>query len=260
MGETGKVTSGWASRRVAVIVAGGVLGGLLLGGFFVKWRESEMRHGAELNLKHWGLRLRYYSSESEGNYWPPNGVGKGFWAPRLEKLVAQYGVRSENLVAPGHPNRRELLAAARSALEVERADYTLAAETMCQSYGYFGYLAKNDAHFETLLRWLEPEEGGRNVSPPIRLVEANPHLICCFGMVHEVDERTTAARAIGAHGEVPVLIETWEWRFCEDKAEFEGANVLYMDGHVAFVPLGTFPVIPEVMDVLCGVKYKDDEA
>ena len=50
-----------------------------------------------------------------------------------------------------------------------------------------------------------------------------------------------------------VLVETWRWRLKRESSAFEGAYVLFMDGHVEWMPLGTFPVVPSVMEGLCGM-------
>lgn len=53
---------------------------------------------------------------------------------------------------------------------------------------------------------------------------------------------------------LPVLVEIWRWKSLPASEAFPGALVLYLDGSVKLVPLGTFPVVPSVMDALCGTK------
>lgn len=63
----------------------------------------------------------------------------------------------------------------------------------------------------------------------------------------------------GTQSARPAPVETWGWNNKSSPREFNGAHVLYMDGHVEFVKLGTFPVVPEVMDVLSGIAGTQNE-
>lgn len=201
-------------------------------------------------MRQWGMVFAMYANESGTGDWPPMSDIPGVWAPDLESLYLEFISKPDQLVSPGHADGKRLRAAAEMALSPEMKDLRFAAKVMGQSFAYTGYLMRDVDEFRAVVAHRSAVEAGATVSEKTEVYPLRDDVE--LHMIKEVfgpnDPRP------GLRSRIPVLIEVSGWQSDSAKPEggFKGANVLYLDGHVEFVPLGTFPVVPEVMDVLAG--------
>ncbi|MCF6287063.1 MAG: hypothetical protein L3K26_18035 [Candidatus Hydrogenedentes bacterium] len=237
---------------VAVVILGVLLAVLrpaLTGSEFHCGRPSTQN-----TMKQWGLVFKMYANESEGERFPVLADVPGVWAPDLAEVYPEYLTDPALLVAAEHPEATHLIGVAQTALGKELLDYSFAAKVMGESFAYLSHIALNESDVMTLAKERRAGRLGRDNTEAI--LEGKRRIIplreasgsACFGPV--VLETTPW---VGAQSELPVLIEIARWKQQDARKTFKGANVLYMDGHVEFVPLGTFPVVPSVMNVLSGL-------
>jgi prepilin-type processing-associated H-X9-DG protein len=212
------------------------------------------RPSAEKNMKAIGLAFRMYANGSEEGRWPGLATNARIWAPDLARIVPDFLQDPALLVAWEHPDAGHLRKSLRVLLAAPNPDYDTAAGLMALSFSYLGSAVLDESEFKLLLdartrglletmgreattkeerrRYLPLRDGGER--DPV------PSLHCSIG-------------DSPAQSSIPVLVETWRWKLKRESSAFEGAHVLFMDGHVEWLPLGTFPVVPSVLDGLCGI-------
>ena len=200
-----------------------------------------------------GSLFSVYADTSRGNLWPGLADNERIWAPDLSVLYPKFIQDTSVLVAIEHPDADHIRASLRAVLEGPNPDYETAEGLMALSFAYIGYALNNEADISVLVQAKtgglidNPHEilhlpGSGKWLPPL-----NTDSMRCFGSNPQHPEFPP-----GINPKNPVLVEVWAWKIKGKSDKFDGAHVLYMDGHVEFVPLGTFPVIPWVMDALCG--------
>ena len=217
-------------------------------------REAARRASTQGNMKQFGLIFKMYANESPGERWPQLADADGTWAPDLAPWFGKLVTDTQFMVSEQHPDRNRLKKALAEAWSSPQPDFEKAEGIVGESFAYLGYTVKNEADFEALLRAraeqqipgddIAPAENGENSLQPLR--EGVERFL--------ITDINNAGASSSAQSSIPVLIEIATWKHRESDDDFKGANVLYMDGHVAFVPLGTFPVLPSIMDVLSGGK------
>ena len=132
---------------------------------------------------------------------------------------------------------------------------------MALSFAYLGHAVRDESGFQALIQ--ARKQGLIDGSGETKSVPGYSGMILPFregierffitdvnGVVGPLEEKMRAV--------IPVLIETVGWRHKSSLESYPGADVLYLDGHVERVPLGTFPVVPSVMDALCGMVPQSD--
>lgn len=207
------------------------------------------------SMKQLGMVFKMYARESRGNYWPPLGANGRIWAPDLSVLYPEYLTDPSVLVAREHPEAKHIQASLRAVLDGPNPDYDTAEGLMALSFAYIGYAVKDEVGFAELV-----EARSRDA-----LDVSGKALSTTDGLTIAFPLRTGVERFFitdingpgippGIAAAIPVLVETWRWKAKDDANVFPGANVLFFDGHVKEVPLGTFPVVPSVMDALCGLS------
>lgn len=235
-------------------------GGLSIPGLLIlvtlpwPFQHGHGHHGSTRNnLKQLGLVFKMYANESEGEYWPRLAQNDGIWAPDMAQIFPQYLTDPGVIVAREHPDHDAIVACLNTVLAGPNPDFVTAAGLVALSFSYPGYAFVDQSGFEVLVQarrlgFLHGDSvnsmtlpGGGKVVP----LWEDPGCRFAGPLPSDIDRPQP-----GSQSSRPVLIETWQWRMERDRKEFAGAHVLYMDGHVDFVPLGTFPVVPEVMDVL----------
>ena len=208
------------------------------------------------SLKQLGMVFKMYANDSADHRWPALVPNERIWAPDLSKLYPEYLTDPDPLVAREHPDAEHIRATLRAVLDGPNPDYDTAAGLMALSFAYLGHAVKDEAGFLALVE--ARKQGliggsGENIS-------LSPYADMVLPL-REGIERFFVTDINGPAGVIearlrsviPVLVETAEWRNIMSRESFSGASVLYMDGHVLRVPLGTFPVVPSVMDALCGI-------
>lgn len=200
-----------------------------------------------------GLEMR--ANETKGAFWPGFARKDGIWVPDLAVMYPDYLPPPATLVALEHPEREHIAACLELALQNPGPDFDTAAGLVAMSFAYIGCAVYDEAGFARIVEARKaglldgtgkyivlPDERG-TVVPFRQQVERF--------MITDINGPGGAVEQVKSS--IPVLVETWQWRLRESGRTIDGAHVLYLDGHVAQVPFGTFPVVPVVMDALCGV-------
>jgi prepilin-type processing-associated H-X9-DG protein len=217
-------------------------------------RESARRASTQGNMKQLGLVFKMYANEHTGERFPQLAAHPGAWVPNFAGLYPDILTSVEPLISEEHPDREELLRDLRKALQGPAPNLTEAERLVGESFGYLGYSLKNETEFEVVRKAkasspaLDPETP---VNDPETGVIAQP--------LREGIERflltdiNNPAGSASAQSAIPVLVEIATWKHKKSVDRYMGANVLYMDGHVAFVRYGTFPVVDSVLNALSGL-------
>jgi prepilin-type processing-associated H-X9-DG protein len=203
-------------------------------------------------MKQFGLIFEEYANQSEKEKWPVLTPMDEVWVPKLEPLHGAFSTNTQIMVSIYHPDKTRLQRALLEAWNQPVPDFANAARIFGESFAYLGFMVQSESEFETL--WLARTQHA--ILPDGTLPSTfNPGTVL---PLREGVERFLTTDINGPNGSpsaqapIPVLIEIADWKYKESDDDFKGANVLYMDGHVAFVPLGTFPVLPSILDVLSG--------
>lgn len=214
------------------------------------------RSSTKNNMKVMGLVFKMYASESTGNRWPSLADNERIWAPDLSQLYPKYLSDPSVLVARDHPDAEHIRASLSVVLEGPNPDYDTAAGLMGLSFAYLGHAIRDESGFDVLVaarkRALIDGTGANKTLPgtsdmifPMRKGVERFFITDVNGVSGPLEEKLRSV--------LPVLIEIAGWRYKTSLESYPGAHVLYMDGRVEWVPLGTFPVVPSVMDGLCGL-------
>ncbi|MDP2322948.1 MAG: zf-HC2 domain-containing protein [Gammaproteobacteria bacterium] len=250
--EPTRIAPNWISLGITAAVVFVLVAGLIPA--ITKSRESARRASTQGNMKQLGLVFKMYANESPGAQWPRLARLDGVWIPDLAALHGEFITDPGPLISEEHPDRRLLIRALRDAWEEPAPDIATVERLMGESYGYLGYSVDNEVEFEALRVAREngalPEDGSplsggspTGMIPPLR--DGVERFL--------ITDINNPAASSSAQSTIPVLIEIASWKHKASVADYEGANVLYMDGHVAFVRLGTFPVVASVLDALSGI-------
>ncbi|HUW61388.1 MAG TPA: H-X9-DG-CTERM domain-containing protein [Candidatus Bathyarchaeia archaeon] len=189
-------------------------------------RESARRSSSANNLKQMGLVFKMYANESPGSQFPPMAPYPDLCVFDLRTVYPEFLSDPSVLVSPKLPKAEQLVAKLREAFAKTPPDWDLAHRIVAQSYVYTGYAIKEDSELGTFrearvrLHDKDLEVTGRAL---FRLREGVERFWI-------TDINNPAADAVGQSG-IPVLMENPSTRK-------DGINVLYMDGHVEFVPNG----------------------
>ena len=210
-------------------------------------------------MEHVGLTLKMYGMDSAGNRWPPLSENDRVWAMDLSRIYPEFLKDPGTLVAPSHPEATAIRNAVRAVLDGPSPDYDTAEGLMALSFAYPGHVVLDEGDFKSLVDartvgLLGGETNSVKLPGGELVFRVREVVYSCFrGSTLEDHDPIPP----GAQFMTPILIETWKWRLERGAGTFDGAHVLYMDGHVAWVPLGTFPVVPSVLDGLCEVVPED---
>lgn len=250
--EKSTVTVGF---KVVLVVFSLVV--LLLAGsnVFQMVREPARRADSQAAMKQFGLDFKRYARESEKEMWPALASTDGLWVPELEPLYGKYRhvTSPANMISIYHPEKKRLKRDLAEAWNQPVPDFDRAAQILGVNFAYLGYCVRDELDFERLriAKANDATLSGHTFAvkkgadePIYRLIEGIERFIL-------TDIGNPAISPF--HGTIPVLIEIASWKYKVSETDFEGTNVLYMDGHVEFVPLGTFPVLPTMLDALSGL-------
>ena len=220
---------------------------------FGRAREAAQRASTQGNMKQFGLIFKMYANESEGERWPQLADADGAWAPDLAPWFEKLVTDTQFMVSEQHPDRSRLRKALGEAWRSPQPDFAEAEALVGESFAYLGYSIKNEAEFETLLRARTQHAGLENGVAIVREQDNATIQPLREGVERFlITDINNSAGTSTAQSTIPVLIEIATWKYKDSVEDFEGTNVLYMDGHVEFVSLGTFPVLPSILDALSG--------
>lgn len=219
------------------------------------WESKQNRAATQNNLKQLGLVFKMYANESEGERYPALLPGEDIWVPDLSLLMPEYISEPQSLVSRHNPSWKKIERKLREEPENSVPDIAKLEVIMGDNFAYLGYATSTEAELETVLRAkdanriptddtaISDAEAGTTVQPLREGVERF--------LITDINNPGASSKA---QSTIPVVIEIAGWRYKKSVEDYEGASVLYMDGHVEFVRLGTFPVLPWVLDTLCGIQ------
>lgn len=215
-------------------------------------REAARRASTQGNMKQFGLIFKMYANESRGERWPQLADADGTWAPDMASLFGKFVTDTDFMVSEQHPDRKRLKQALEKAWSSSAPDLKQAEALMGESFAYLGYSVSNEAEFEALRRAKGQHALPSDTEVPVTSPGETLHPLKEGIERFLITDINNPAASSEAQSSVPVLIEIATWKYKKSEGNFKGTNVLYMDGHVAFVPLGTFPVLPSILDCLSG--------
>jgi len=200
------------------------------------------------NLIRWASVFQAYAMDSPGGYWPDLELDKSIWVPSLNRLVRKVARDPELLISAAYPDPEGALRDTQKALQIPAVNYSLLNDVMSESYGYFGYAVQNLAQFELLCAARASDNlPDDEADPDSKLYKLRN------GVERRLFDNLPDTEAVTeAQSQIPVLIDIAAWRANPESATYAGTEVLFMDGHVEFLSLGVFPVVPQVLDVMSG--------
>jgi prepilin-type processing-associated H-X9-DG protein len=253
-GQKRATTRFWIAVPAGVCLIG--LLAIILLPAFARITVDRGRPNTQNNMKVMGLVFKMYANESAGNRWPNLAPHDRIWAPELSVLYPEFLQDPSVLVAREHPDADHIRASLRAVLEGPNPDYETAEGLMALSFAYLGHAVRDEAGFHALVEARKqglmdgsgenkPVLGHSDMIFPLRAGIERFFITDVNGVSGPLEERLRAV--------IPVVIEIAGWRYKTSPESYPGAHVLYMDGHVERVPHGTFPVVPSVMNALCGM-------
>lgn len=205
------------------------------------------RQDSKVQLERLGQALRMFALESPGHNFPALNVRAGELSMDPHAIVPEYIHDASLFVSPAHPEAERLK---------ERALREPLSVVDDRSYWYLGYLLPDE---DTGLVFLEAFKGavkaGQQLEDDIE--------IGGFGTVYRLRdgvERTAvtdinnsgAAREMRAR--IPIMIE-------RPGLQDGGSNVLFLDGHVEFVPYpGRFPMTEDFIAALLTLDTLESQS
>ncbi|MCP4643505.1 MAG: zf-HC2 domain-containing protein [bacterium] len=235
--------------RRRLVTYGLVVGCLLVvavvgGRTLLHTRQAVLSYSSGANLKQLGLVFKMYANESEGEKYPPLAPYEGVWTIDVRAICPKY-LSPEGigiLVNPARPDSGKLTKRLEELVAEESVDWEEVTRLVAKSYVYTGWSVMDADDLEVLSRQyakLDPpqydEDVGADGKTVYRLREGIERFF--------ISDINNPAATASAQSDVAVMFEA----VFDKRRKPKGINVLYMDGHVEFIPYGeAFPALPEV--------------
>jgi prepilin-type processing-associated H-X9-DG protein len=236
----------WSSGRFAevmvVVLVMGVLAAVLLPAL-ARSREAARRSSCQNNLKQWGLVFKMYANESPGEKFPPAVCVDGIWTVDLRAITPEYLTDPSILVCPQGGGPTEEF---HQAWEQEPPDWDKLQKMAAEQYVYLPWVIPDEETFMELIKNpclpgvpldADVEFDGYLGFPPkaYRLREGVERFL-----ITDINNPGAAAMA---QASIPIAFDNpGSMHHIPD-----GINVLYLDGHVEFMRLGSgFPATQAV--------------
>ncbi len=219
---------------------------------FLRGNESARRASCMNNLKQWGLVYKMFSGESKGMYYPELSPEAGRLMFALGENRGSTGVYPEYLTdptilfCPKDPAFKKIEGEEWKTLEVEKP-----AELLNDRwYLYLGYVLRSDEEVLAFAKaYRERVAAGKRFDEDLKVPpsEGNCDTDTLYQLREGIDDSTVNLPSCkAAKSEIPVMIER-----VENNHEPKGGHVLYMDGHVEFVPYpGKWPMTETTITTL----------
>lgn len=212
--------------------------------------EAARLAAASENLQEIGKALLAYSEQSDGNRLPPMVTDvPGAWVPDLRLLYPRF-IKDPALLVRPSLNDPAQLQAMKDALTASPPDFVKAHALMAHSYVYTGYVLLDEAAlaaFQSAIGSMDKPALESDIDTADKMLRRLKRDVEYFF----VENRSDPQAAANTRATIPIMFETVVSNvFGRDP---DGANVLYLDGHVDYVRFGSqFPVTGGVLDVLGG--------
>lgn len=210
-------------------------------------REAARRSSSQNNLKQLGLVFKMYANENPGQAYPPLAPYPGVWMFDIQKVYPEYLGDLSVLVDPSHPDAKALVKRLNELAAHKPIDWEAITRIAAKSYVYAGWVVTSDEEAHALgegVRRLAEADYEKDLQTPSGTLHRPREGIERFLMT----DINNPAASVNAQSSIPIMFEVARparWR-----RPSPGANVLYMDGHVSFVPEGQrFPVTPRARQV-----------
>jgi prepilin-type processing-associated H-X9-DG protein len=205
-------------------------------------RESAHRSSSQNNLKLMGLIFKMYANEQR-SFFPPVTPVSGAWMCDLSTICPEYLTDASTLVDPG--STRITVADMQEIVKEQPLNWHAFTRAAAESYVYLGWVVRDDADVQAVVEAREkmsPEQ----LSQDIRLADRTlPRLKEGVEQLYCNDPANPTERT-KITSEIVVMFERQDHNGT-------GRYVLYFDGHVAFVPRGTFPCT-DAVDQALGLR------
>ncbi len=198
-------------------------------------REAARRSSPESNLRHIGIALKAYSSDSEDALFPPKAPYAGIWMFDVEKLYPEYLRNLSVLVSPAHPRYEELISRLEEIVARQPIDWRAVARIAAESYVYLPWAVTDSTGLSALanaLDTLEPDQYDSDISLTGGTIKRLRNDV----REYEVPCGARDAWVTADQAGIPVMFEVVHAKTRREKPLRR--LVLYMDGHVEHVPYG----------------------
>ncbi len=211
------------------------------------WREKsgirqnvgELRASSANNLKQLGLVCKMFANETRGEKWPPLSHERGQLAMAASAIYPEYLTDPNIYISPAHPDYYDL---------IDVADADPPSGLRDHSYWYLGYAVMDEVQGLELVKQMRVAfEKGESLNADIdapaldleRIFQLREGIERFF--ITDINDPTSSAVV---QSKLPVLIE-------RPGMHEQGANVLYLDGHVEFIRYpGKFPMTESFIQAL----------
>ena len=216
---------------------------------FSRTRQPRYRHSCANNLKQWGLVCKMFSGESKGMYYPE-------LSPEAGRLMFALGEnRGPRSVYPEYLNDPTILFCPKDPAfeKIKELEWdTLAPEKLAEVlndrwYMYLGYVLRRDREVLAFAKaYRERVAAGKSFDEDLKVApgEGNCDTDTLYQLREEIGRILTNTPTFDESlerslmAEIPVMIER-----IENNHDPKGGHVLYMDGHVEFIPYpGKWPM------------------
>lgn len=230
--EREPVSLRWLYELAAAVCCVLVLAVLLLPSL-ARSRESARRSSCQNNLKQMGLVFKMYANESPDHRFPPLPADPAVWVADFPTIYPEFLTDVNVLWDPNSPVTPPAGPRLIALLSASPIDWTQVNRAAMQDYVYLGWTVTSEQDIVALadLRaegMLLPGEDSVTVNGRTlhRLSDGVERFF--------ITDFNNPAAASKAQSEIPIMFDT-------NPHIPHGRNVLYLDGHVAFVRDGTFP-------------------
>jgi prepilin-type processing-associated H-X9-DG protein len=188
------------------------------------------------------LVFKMYANE-QGSFWPPVTPVSGAWMCDLPTIYPEYLTDAAILVDPS--STRMTVDDMQQIMNKHPLDWNAFTRAATESYVYLGWVAKDDADVKALAQAREkmsPAQLSQDIQLTGRIL---PRIEDDIERLYSKD-LSDPREMVRAQTEIVVMFERQDHNGM-------GKNVLYLDGHVAFVRKGTFPCT-DAVDQALGLR------
>lgn len=198
---------------------------------------AQIRGASQNNLKQLGLVMKMFANESRGQIFPRLDPRPGHLMMLGIEVFPEYVTDVSVYISPAHPQAAELK---------ERATQDPLSIIDDHSYWYLGYAIPNEeAGLAFIEAYKKAVKNGEAPGEELEVAAASTIMRLREGIerffITDINDPASSARI---QSEIPIMIE-------RPGLQEGGSNVLYMDGHVAFIKYpGIFPMTEKFIQAL----------